>query len=106
MLAELSISHGFLIFKKNIYKNNSFSLRPEHAFFNFMEAANTNILLTLFLCSGQMATHRIQEMHRLSSVFRGSFLDMAPTGHLRTHRPHALQSLSVSGTRGMVWYSL
>lgn len=88
-----------------IYKNSSFSFRPEQAFFNFWEAAASISGFSLRECVGQTLIQRIQEIHLSLSVCVGLSDGIAPDGHFAAHNPQEPQVCEAPGISGIVPYS-
>ena len=93
------------VFYSLIYKNSSFSFRPEQAFFNFWEAAASITGFSLRACFGQTLIQRIQEIHLSLSVCLGLSDGIAPVGHFAAHNPQEPQLCEAPGISGIVPYS-
>ena len=74
------------------------SFRSVQTFFSIRSAAASMTGLTFRADWGQMATHRMQEIHKSLSVFWGFWESMAPTGHFLAQSPQWLHALSGLGT--------
>ena len=72
-------SKAFAVFHRA--RKISLFLRSAQAFFSPMPAAASIRGLSFLAPAGQRSRQRMQEMHRLLSVVRGSSSGMAPTGH-------------------------
>ena len=76
-------------------RENSPAINPvfstEQAFFIAAAATAVMVLLTFLARTGQMDTHRIQDMHLLLSVDLGVFAEIAPAGHFCAHKPQEVQ---------------
>ena len=62
-------------------------------------AANSTLLTLLAFC-GHTARHRIQEIQLFGSVFDGSAVSIALTGHAFAQSPHPVQALPACGFHG------